>query len=132
MKKTEIILVIWQLYLFSSSNSSRVKCEWQTEYVCGDECAQVTSNCFCGNETILFEDSGTYSCCNSLPCERIETNIICKDGIKQEWDKLCNTHCIQMAQYGFSTLPCDWSDTECYMAVNACQGTNECDRYDVL
>ena len=127
LNKKEIVLLIWQVYWFSFSNSTRFDCEWGSEYLCGDNCTRVTSKCVCGNELILYEDSGTYSCCNSKPCEVFETNVTCEDGIKQYWGEPCYTDCIQMAQYGFSTLQCDdWS--ECYMTVNACRGTNECDR----
>lgn len=119
------------VYLFSFSKSERIECEWLSEYLCGDKCVPVNSLCYCGKETIRFEDSSNDACCDSRSCffDTFDRNVICKDRIKQYWGKPCNHVCNQMAQYGFSTLSCDYhedNDDGCYMGVNMCRGTKDC------
>ena len=127
-----IVFLLFLAHSFFHSKSERIKCQWLSEYLCGDKCLPVNSNCTCGNETITFDDSGWYTCCNARSCfyDTFDRNVKCLDGIKHNWGMACNNVCKQMAQYGFSTLSCDYVqdlvEDQCYMGVNACRGNREC------
>ena len=126
----KIVVLIFMVYFFSHSKSEKIECEWYSEYICGDKCVPVNSICYCGYETMRFEDFGWYTCCNLRSCflDTFEKNVICKDGFKSNYGTPCNNACKQMGQYGFSTLSCDLYDDctpECCIGVNACRGRED-------
>ena len=121
------VFLLFLAYSFFHSKSERIECEWLSQYVCGDKCVPVNSTCICGNEIITFDISDWETCCNTRSCfnDTFDQNVICEDGIRHNWGMPCNNKCNQMAQYGFSTLSCDYYD-DCYMGVNMCRGNKDC------
>ena len=113
------------------------KCHWLTQFLCGDKCLPIlNSTCFCGTDTIFFNDSETYSCClgpnhTCFQENPLELVVNCSQGKKQIWDRTCSESetCIQLASYGFQTLRClnESDETQCYIGVNSCRGKPDCE-----
>ena len=110
----------------SKVQKSRIECDWETEFLCGDKCLGTSKYCACGKHYFGYEDSDSYICCQepNTSCETRNGNITCQ-GEKQLWIEPCLGSCKQTARYGFTTLPCA-DQKECYFEDLACKGEPQC------
>ena len=121
LKKLFLLLV-----LTPSHNSLEIECDWFHQYLCGDKCVKLLQSCFCGNDTLAVSDTRYYSCCNVKPCFLdFNENVQCIDGKKQNSSVTCEGSCMQDAEHGWATLPCQ-NDYECYLKVYSCIGKPFC------
>ena len=95
--------------ILALASGERTECRWSAEYLCGDKCLKVANSCYCGNETIKFDDAQNRSCCNQGECVKDDVigNVRCPNGSTHNWRTPCNGTCKQYAKYGHSTISCD-------------------------
>ena len=81
-------LLFWICLLLSfvsKCHGQRIECTWGYEYLCGDKCLGLEHLCLCGNESITYDDTANYNCCNNGTCfkdsvafpEEIEAYVLC-------------------------------------------------------
>ena len=119
-------LFIYLIFLISFHNCLEIECDWLHQWLCGDKCVNSLDSCLCGNDTITARDSRNYSCCNVEPCFlNFDKNVECSDGKKQNSSTTCEGKCMQDAEHGWPTLPCQ-NGYECYLKVYSCIGKPLC------
>ena len=107
--------------------SSRIECNWASQFLCGDECLGLQNTCRCGKYKFGLKYANSYYCCQepNTSCRRAWNGDIQCQGEALWWNKPCNGTCIQNARYGYTMLPCA-DQEECYLGIEACQGTPKC------
>ena len=110
----------------SKGQNSRIECNWDTEFLCGDKCLGTSKYCTCGKDYFGYEDGLTDICCQepNTSCEIRNGNVTCQ-GEPQLWNEPCHGSCRQVAKHGFTTLPCA-DQKECYIGLLACRGEPKC------
>ena len=105
---------------------SRIECNWQTEFLCGDKCLTNGRTCHCGKYKFGLKYASYISCCQepNTSCETRNGNVTCQ-GKPQLWNEPCHGSCRQVAKHGFTTLPCA-DQKECYIGLLACGGEPQC------
>ena len=105
---------------------SRIECDWDHEFLCGDTCLGTSKYCTCGKDYFGYEDGLSIICCQepNTSCEIRNGNVTCQ-GKPQLWTEPCLGSCRQVAKYGFTTLPCA-DQKECYIGLLACGGEPLC------
>ena len=114
------------IFLITEQNCLEHECDWYHEWLCGDKCVGSLGSCKCGNDTLVNRDTRYYSCCNTEPCFEDFEDVICHDGKKQKSSEICEGKCMQDAEHGWPTLPCQ-NGYECYLKVYSCIGKPLCD-----
>ena len=131
MPKSKLFLIILlSLTLASKSlGDERIECRWSKEYLCGDKCTKIANTCYCGNDTISFNDAHYVSCCNQRECLKDDVvdigNVHCPDGVIKSWKDLCNGNCKQYAAYGHTTISCE-DQAQCVKEFILCRGIPLC------
>ena len=70
-----IIITVPELY------SDRIECVWGYQFLCGDKCLSLDSQCQCGNERIYYNETQYFNCCNDGTCNFDYTgNVNCIGG----------------------------------------------------
>lgn len=115
-----IIITVPELY------SDRIECVWGYQFLCGDKCLSLDSQCQCGNERIYYNETQYFNCCNDGTCNFDYTgNVNCIGGKKQSWWQKCFGKCQQYAARGWTTMSCD-DQIECFMVISSCHGAPKC------
>ena len=104
----------------------RIECDWAREFLCGDKCLRNNKICYCGNDTLPFNQAWDNYCCQepNTSCETRNEDVLCQ-GQKLRWNKPCYGICTQDAQNGDTLLPCD-DKKQCYQGSSACRGKPLC------
>ena len=87
-----------------------IKCNWQSEYLCGDKCIRNKQDCNCGQESYSFKERSYTTCCN---------------GQRHYYKDPCNQECNQRSDYGYTMHLCE-DKSQCYLGVLSCQGKPLC------
>ena len=108
--------------------SSRIECNWASQFLCGDKCLRNSKTCYCGNDNYVYNEALYNYCCpeSNTPCAKTRNgDVRCRQGQKLWWNKPCHGSCRQDAKYGNTMLPCD-DKNQCYQGIDACMGTPQC------
>ena len=107
----------------------RIECDFNRQFLCGDQCLSNGLPCHCGNDTLTLKDSWNYYCCHQPNTCHVSNKTYWGDiqcqGQKKWWNKLCDGSCRQNAKYGYTMLPCK-DQSVCYMGISACRGKPKC------
>ena len=102
------------------------ECDWNAQYLCGDQCLLNFGICHCGNDSFSFQDAYDYYCCHQPnTCTKSYVGGIKCEGQIKPWNHLCNGSCRQNSRFGHTMLPCK-DQTGCYEQIFACRGKPEC------
>lgn len=103
----------------------RINCNWEYEYLCGNQCLGEDNLCMCGNDPMTLADAYVYNCCNQGTCSKdMDGNVKCH-GSKQHWRVPCNEICKQTAYWGLSTMACEDKE-QCVKSITLCRGVPIC------
>ena len=106
---------------------SRIECDWDHEFLCGDKCLGTNKYCTCGEMYFGYEDGLglSFICCQepNTSCDVRNGNVTCH-GERLWFNEPCHGSCVQTA-WGETLLPCD-DKKECYVGSWACRGEPSC------
>ena len=122
--KMKIVLVLLTSLTFVVC--SRIECDWGIEFLCGDKCLGNNKICYCGNDSLPFNQTYNNYCCQepNTSCRNWNGDIYCQ-GQKLWWNQQCHGSCTQKARWGHTMLPCA-DQKECYTGIFACIGKPQC------
>ena len=105
---------------------SRIECDWDHEFLCGDKCLGIGKYCTCGEDYLAYADTNSYYCCQepNTSCETRNGNVTCQ-GEPPFWYLPCHGSCTQEPYYGDTLLPCA-DQKQCYVGILACKGKPQC------
>ena len=105
---------------------SRIECDWESQFLCGDKCLGIQNTCYCGSYSIPYNQTNAYYCCQepNTSCETWNGNVLCQ-GEPLVWNQQCHGSCTQEARRGETLLPCD-DKSGCYLLSFACIGEPLC------
>ena len=129
IRKLLFVPVYEKSFFFSHSDlhtCSRIECDWQYEFLCGDHCLGILNTCYCGNDSLPLNKAGDKYCCQepNTSCRTKNGDIQCQGQVLLK-NQTCHGFCTQDAEYGFTMLPCD-DQKECYTGYKACKGKPLC------
>ena len=122
--KMKILLVLLTSLTFVVT--SRIECDWATEFLCGDKCLGISERCGCGEHIFDSNHGHSVYCCQepNTSCRKAWYGIDCKGQVLYKHHP-CHGSCKQKARNGYTMLPCA-DQKECYEGIFACNGKPQC------
>ena len=106
-------------------NCSRIECEWNFEFLCGNLCLENDKTCHCGNDKFAYNQA-SYCCQEpNTSCEKTRDGDIQCQGQKLFRNQTCHGSCRQVPGGGYTMLLCA-DQEECYLGISACHGKPKC------
>ena len=113
--------------LTCADQNSRIDCNWDIEFLCGDKCVRNGRYCACGKKYFDWKLANSFYCCKepNTSCKKTRNGHIQCQGQVLRGNKPCHGSCRQYASYGLTLLPCA-DQKECYLGTHACRGKPQC------